>query len=87
MAKYLDEAGLVELATTIESNFVMRTEYATKAKAGVIKVGGGLEVNTQKALQLSLGTGLALDVSGGLTFSTDPTHLREVANLLKPYIR
>lgn len=87
MAKYLDEAGLVELAATIESNFVMRNEYATKDKAGVVKIGGGLEVNTTKALQLHLGTGMALDISGGLTLSTNPAHLQEVANLLKPYIR
>lgn len=76
MAKYLDEAGLVELAATIESNFLQKSQ-----------IGAGLVVNAQGKLQLHLGTGMALDISGGLTLSTNPAHLQEVANLLKPYIR
>lgn len=119
MSKFLDSAGLVELADAINSTFLRKNTFATSTAAGVIKLGTGLKQTstnnitlnlstdfffnslgqltistaTKEALAssggggtLPLGTGFAMSDDGKLVLSSDPTNLREVASLLKPYL-
>lgn len=119
MSRYLDSAGLVELAEAINDTFLRKHTYARSTTGGIIKLGTGVKMTstdnltlnlstdfffnslgqltistaTREALSssggsatLPLGTGFAMSDDGKLVLSSDPTNLRAVATLLKPYL-